>query len=161
MNEDITITIINIILFTQNYYSIWFDYDSFLLDNNKLLVFNSCDDIQNYCIHKYNEKADVWTLNFDETIIYDYSLFLDKWNVVGDIAKTLNYDFVGNQDSYTKLYSKFVYGANLPTMNNTDKKYIPTFDKEEKIKIANVTKDMIRILNLALEIDISQKPKSV
>ena len=88
--------------------------------------------------------------------ISDCSLFLDKWNVVGDIAKTLNCDFVGNQDSCTKLYSKFVYGANLPTMNNTDKKYIPSFDKEELRQIANVTNDMAGVLKLALEIDAPQ-----
>ena len=156
LNEDITVVLINIILFAQSYYSIWFDYDSFLLNDNKLLVFHSFDDVQNYCMHKYNKKANVWTLNFDETTISDCSLFLDKWNVVGDIAKTLNCDFVGNKDSCTNLYSKFVYGANLPTMNNTDKKYIPSFDKEELHQIANVTNDMTRVLKLALEIDAPQ-----
>ena len=57
MNEDITVVIINIILFAQGYYSIWFDYDSFLLNDNKLLVFHSFDDVQNYCMHKYNNKC--------------------------------------------------------------------------------------------------------
>ena len=156
MDEDITVVIINIILFAQSYYSVWFDYDSFLLNGNRLLVLHSFDDVQNCCMHKYNKKANVWTLNFDKTTISDCSLFLDKWNVVGDIAKTLNCDFVGNQDSCTKLYSKFVYGANLPTMNNTDKKYIPSFDKEELHQIANVTNDMTRVLKLALEIDAPQ-----
>ena len=153
MNKDITIIIVNITIFTQNYYSIWFDYDNFLLNDDKMLVFHSSDDAQNYCIHNYNEKVDVWDLNYDETIISDCPLFLDKWNVVGDIAKTLNLDFIGNQDEYTNLYSKFVYGSNLPTMNNTGKKYFPTFDEEEEKQVENVKKDMIRILKIELEID--------
>lgn len=41
-------------------------------------------------------------------------------------------------------------------MNNTDKKYIPSFDKEELRQIANVTNDMTRVLKLALEIDAPQ-----
>lgn len=78
---------------------------------------------------------------------------MNKWNIIDDLSKTLKIDFIGNHDNYTDLYSKFVYGSNLPTMNNTGIEYIPSFDKEEKQQIENVTKDMIRILKLALEID--------
>ena len=153
LNKDITIIIVNITIFTQNYYSIWYDYDNFLLNDDTILTFRSADEAQDYCIHKFNEKTDIWNLNFDDAIISDCSLFLDKWNVVGDIAKTLNLDFIGNRKEFTNLYSKFVYGSNLPTMNNTGIEYIPSFDEEEKQQIENVTKDMIRILKLALEID--------
>ena len=153
MDDDIIVVIVNITFFTQNYYSIWFDYDNFLLNGDKMLVFQSSDDAQNYCIHEFNEKVNVWNLNFDEIIVSDCSLFLDQWNVVGDIAKSLNLDFIGNHDDYTYLYSKFVYGSNIPALNTSGKKYIPTFDEEEKQQIENVSKDMIRILKFALEID--------
>ncbi|MBO4759867.1 MAG: hypothetical protein J5505_07405, partial [Spirochaetaceae bacterium] len=119
MDNDITVAIVNITIFTQNYCFIWFDFDSFLLNGDKMLVFRSSDDAQNYCIHEYNQKIDVWNLNFDEIIFSDSSLFLDRWNVVGDIAKTLNLDFIGNHDDYTYLYSKFVYGSNIPALNTS------------------------------------------
>lgn len=153
MDNDITVAIVNITIFAQNYYFIWFDFDSFLLNGDKMLVFRSSDDAQNYCIHEYNQKIEVWNLNFDEIIFSDCSLFLDRWNVVGDIAKTLNLDFIGNHDDYTYLYSKFVYGSNIPALNTSGKKYIPTFDEEEKQQIENISKDMIRILKFALEIE--------
>ncbi|MBP5438967.1 MAG: hypothetical protein J6Y30_13405 [Treponema sp.] len=76
---------------------------------------------------------------------------MNKWNIIDDLSKTLEIDFIGNHDDYTNLYSKFVYGSNILALNTSGKKYIPTFDKEEKIKIANVTEDMIKVLNLAFD----------
>ena len=150
LNEDFTLIIINILFSAKEYYIIWFDYESFLMDENQLLILYSPEDAQRYCVQKCNERTDIWALNFDEELISGYPTFLDKWNVIGDIANTLKIDFIGNHDEYTDLYSKFVYGSNIPALNTSGKKYVPTFTDEERRQIENLTHDMTRILKIAL-----------
>jgi hypothetical protein len=59
------------------------------------------------------------------------------------------------------LYSKFVYGSNLPALNTSEKKYIPDFDDEEKLQIDSITNDMIRVLEFALGIDSRKNSDSL
>lgn len=109
--------------------------------------------MEEYCKKEHFQNPSFVSNNFDILDYHDCNDYLNKWNIIDDLSKTLEVDFVGNLDEYTDLYSKFVFGSNIPALNTSGKEYIPVFDEEEKSQIANVTKDMIRILKFALGMD--------
>lgn len=109
--------------------------------------------MEEYCKREHFQNPSFVSNSFDILDYHDCNDYLNKWNIIDDLSKTLEIDFVGNLDEYTDLYSKFVFGSNIPALNTSGKEYIPVFDEEEKSQIANVTKDMIRILKFALGLD--------
>ena len=118
------------------------------------MLFESDEECIKSFLYKNNYKYEhVSQYNFDENDYSDCNDYLNKWNIIDDLSKTLEIDFIGNLDEYTDLYSKFVFGSNIPALNTSGKEYIPVFDEEEKSQIANVTNDMIRILKFALGLD--------
>lgn len=156
MNNETEFCIIEFTLCNISRYSLWCtdDKDYFLTDRNKKLVyFSQKEKMEEYCKREHFQNPSFVSNNFDILDYHDYNDYLNKWNIIDDLSKTLEVDFIGNLDEYTDLYSKFVFGSNIPALNTSGKEYIPVFDKEEKSQIANVTNDMIRILKFALEVD--------
>ena len=156
LNNETEFCIVEFTLCNISRYLLWCtdDKDYFLTDSDKKLVyFPQKEKMEEYCKKWYYQNPSFVSNNFDIMDYHNCNDYLDKWNNIEDLSKTLNIDFIGNHDDHTYLYSKFVYGSNLPALNTSGKKYIPTFDEEEKQQIENVTNDMIRILKFALEID--------
>lgn len=158
--EDLSKDYYEIIAFTfsdTDYFCIWCDPEDgdphFETKGKRLFFQLEKKPIADYIYIKGSSYENTTEYDFNNINCDDCNDYLNKWNIIDDLSKTLKIDFIGNHDNYTDLYSKFVYGSNLPTMNNIGIEYIPSFDKEEKQQIENVTKDMIRILKLALEID--------
>lgn len=102
------------------------------------------------CSKGINAKKCKTVYDFD---VLDYSNcddFLSKWNIIDDLSKSILLDFVGNDDSFSTLYSKFVYGANFSALNKSKKLYTPSFDADELKQIEAIKSDMLRILKIAL-----------
>ena len=155
--DDNYYEIVSFIYKHKHFFCIWCNPEEgepyFEKSGTSLLFENSEECIKNF-LHKNNYKYEhVSQYNFDENDYSDCNDYLNKWNIIDDLSKTLEIDFIGNHDEYTDLYSKFVYGSNIPALNTSGKEYVPVFDTEEKSQIANVTKDMIRILKFALGMD--------
>lgn len=156
LNNETEFCIIEFTLCNISRYLLWCtdDKDYFLTDRNKKLVyFSQKEKMEEYCKKEHFQNPSFVSNNFDILDYHDCNDYLNKWNIIDDLSKTLEVDFVGNLDEYTDLYSKFVFGSNIPALNTSGKEYIPVFDEEEKSQIANVTKDMIRILKFALGMD--------
>lgn len=137
-----------------SFYSIWCtdENDYFLASENKIVCFRRRELAEEYILERTVSGASFTSFDFDQLDYKNCSDYLGKWNIIDDLSNTLKIDFIGSHDEYTGLYSKFVYGANIPALNVSNKKYIPVFDVKEQRQIKNVTKDMIKILKLALEI---------
>lgn len=63
------------------------------------------------------------------------TLILDTWNLFEDIARSMGLSFsaVTSKSKYSnqKIYKKFFYGNNLPSMTPAGKSYSPAFNSEE------------------------------
>ena len=156
LNSETEFCIIEFTICNISRYLLWCtdDEDYFLTDGNKRLIcFSQKEELEEYCKKGHFQNPSFVSNNFDILDYHDCNDYLNKWNIIDDLSKTLEIDFIGNHDDYTGLYSKFVYGSNLPALNTSGKKYIPVFDKEETHQIENLTKAMIAILNLALGIN--------
>lgn len=138
----------------KNYFLSWECEESlFLLDSKgNLLFWNAVEELKKN-LPSISFDDDVTYYNFNTFEYSDCEDFLNKWNIVDDLSKSIGMDFIGNDDDYTSLYSKFVYGSNIPALNTSGKKYVPKFSEEELEKIENVKKDMIKILKSAFKIE--------
>jgi len=141
----------------EHFFCIWCDPEEgepYFEKRGESLFFENNEECIKKFFHEKNYKCGhISQYNFDKIDYSDCNDYLNKWNIIDDLSKTLEIDFIGNHDEYTDLYSKFVYGSNIPALNTSGKEYVPVFDTEEKSQIANVTKDMIRILKFALGMD--------
>lgn len=140
-------------------YLIWCtdESDYFLAKKGTVVHFSKKSLADKYCVeHAFGEPSFA-SYDFDSIDYKNCNDFLGKWNIIDDLAKTLEIDFVGSHDEYTNLYAKFVYGSNLPALNTSDKKYVPVFDKEEQKQIETIINAMIEIVKHALEINISRR----
>lgn len=147
--DDIEVVIITHLIFKNTRaYLLWVDYEFFENSYGKIKMFQDEDSAQEFCKNKYEMTTDVWEEDFNDLNIQDCSHCLEKWNIIGDLAKTIKEDFIGNHDDYTTLYRKFVYGSNIPALKTSGKTYVPTFDEEEQKQIECLTNDMYRILGI-------------
>ena len=147
--EEVEVVIITCMIYKNiKVYLLWVDYDFFENSSGVIKTFQNEESAQEFCKNKYGMMTDVWEENFNDLNMHDYSLYLDKWNVIGDLAKTMKEDFIGNYDDYNPLYKKYVCACNLPALNTSGKTYVPSFDEDEKEQIVNLTKDMCRILEI-------------
>lgn len=137
-----------------SFYAIWCtdEDDYFLTSGGKLISFPGIDSAEKYLLGRPLVKPSFVSFDFDSLDYNNCDDYLGKWNIIDDLSKTLKIDFIGSHDEYTDLYAKFVYGSNLPALNDSGKQYVPVFAVEEQKQIEAVTKDMIKILKCALEI---------
>ena len=145
----------------ENIYTLWYanDVDGVLYKNDKVIHFKNEDELNDYAIKNsikiepdeiaiYDVDKIKKLLSDNETII-DCEYILNMWNMIADIAKTINLSFYGNKKEITYIYSKLFYGNNLPSINTTNKKYIPIWDEEEKQIILRVLKECYRIFEIS------------
>ncbi len=138
----------------NKYYTIWEtnDVDRFLLRNGNILFFNKKEELNEFCIENNIVIENSVLYNFDKIDANNCSDYLNKWNIIDDLSKSVGMKFIGDCNGYTNLYSKFVYGSNIPSLNTSEEKYVPSFSKEELLEIQSIKNDMIRILKAALDI---------
>lgn len=131
------------------YFTIWAsteEKDYFLTRNSSLLFFCTEDSLYNFCeVSKINIKAET-EFDFSFIVYSNYSDFINKWNIISDLAGTLHLSFLGDSDEMLLLYKKILCGCNLPTLNKSGKVYTPDFSIDEKKQIAALIKNMESIL---------------
>lgn len=115
-----------------------------------LIAFSSKNNAYKYC--------DLNDFTIESEVLYDFNTidykntndFLNKWNIISDLAKTLQFDFIGDSNEFNELYKKFLCGCNLPTMNEHTEQYTPIFSSEDKTQIINLIIGMRETLEKAL-----------
>ena len=157
--------IVSFIINHTEYFCIWCDPEvgepHFVKSATRVLLENNKKELVAYMNKEGLKYETISQYNFDILNYNDSNDYLNKWNIIDDLSRSLEIDFLGNHDDYTGLYSKFVYGSNLPALNTSEKKYIPDFDDEEKLQIDSITNDMIRVLEFALGIDSRKNSDSL
>lgn len=143
------------------YNTLWYtsDEDGFVLDENKIRVFASESDAEEFA-YKNNLELDSEKVEIicSESVLSDVNkidcnLLLTFWNIVTDAAKTLNIEFIGNsRDECTEgIYNKLFYGSNLPAVKKDGGDYIPCWNRKEKKLIMRIVKDGLEILQKNLQ----------
>lgn len=150
--------IINFIIKSKNHYCLWYSeyHDLFLVENNKIIYFKSKSEL----MKKYENVFDIC----NEIIIMDVNeitqleeidyykncdLLLDFWNNMSDLAKSLKFNFYGDikEKNIDIVYNKIFYGTNPPSLNQTNKTYIPDFNKSETKIISKVISNGLLLIN--------------
>jgi hypothetical protein len=120
------------------YYTIWFTNDicGFIIESNTIKYFNNKDDLGKYCDDKglsYDNDDDYYDVDKllicinEKNKIIDCEFILNFWNIISDISKSINIPFVGDNDDFNDIYHKLFYGNNLPSINTSNKKYVPNW----------------------------------
>lgn len=141
----------------RNYYAIWYsdNNDGFITTNkNEIVLFDNLADIKKYSIsHTIDVDCDnIACYNFDDlyewcvsdSTIVDCDKILNDWNIISDFLNTLKITFVGDNTTdglIQSLYNKLFYGNNLPTINTTNEKYIPSWSKHELKLLKDILKE--------------------
>ncbi|GMA99475.1 hypothetical protein [Pelosinus sp. IPA-1] len=144
-------------------YSLWYSgkNDGFLIDQNKILSFKSMNELRQYAIEKNINLQDEhtvvildlainWLRRRDREINCRY--FLDFWNIVADLAHSVNEEFYGDKDNngILEIYNKLFYGSNLPAVKKEKDVFFPQWDEVELEILTKVIDDAWRIVKIYL-----------
>lgn len=142
---------------------VWYnnDKDGFITENNALLHFSNTRDAQAYCaehgmacedeIVQYDiDQMAQWVADAGQAV--DVVALLDFWNIIIDVASSLNLSFSGNLKTANRLYDKLFHGNNLPSVNASGMKYIPEWTEEELAQMRAIIKEGVNMLSQALSI---------
>lgn len=85
--------------------------------------------------------------------------YLSVWNLLTDVAYSLNRPFKGDQKKKTinKIYDKLFFGSNLPSVTPEGKKYRPTWSKKEKRILAKIMKAGIQLFKSRSHLKVMKK----
>ena len=102
-------------------------------------------------------------LQFEEPALYDFdlvlrwaasngrgpidcSLFLNVWNLLGDISRSVGGDFDPNLKQTKKLYDKLFWACNLPAVTPVGRKFKPTWSQDDRCLLCSVLSSGIKCL---------------
>lgn len=139
------------------YCALWYtdEMDGFLLDNDrKIRLFLNVTDAKVFADKKdYSVDSEILILSDDiykelDMKILDCNLILTYWNILSDMAKSINYDFLGDSkvEKIQKVYDKLFYGCNFPSINKSGENFFPKWEEDEKSLIKMVLKNGFDIL---------------
>lgn len=136
--------IVQFIITSYNYYTIWHtdNNDEFVTKNKKILSFNNLEEVIQYAklhsieLHEYITCYDIDRLMDDIDTKIDCNYIINFWNIISDIAKSIQINFCGDSDFYNSVYEKLLYGCNLNALNKSH--YDPIWTNEEIDKIKYV-----------------------
>lgn len=157
-------------LLHKKYYTIWFlnDDGHYLTDCGQLIYFESHVNAKDYCNSKKirlkdDSDVDIYDVDYltqwlkSEYKEINCSVFLDFWNTVQDMAKSIGEHFYGDENGEDNIilyvYNQLFYGTNPEAMREDGELYYPKWDNEDLKIIKNVIEDGIRIIQKALGID--------
>lgn len=127
-------------------YAIYYtdDSDGFVCENGKIIFFDSVESLEEFCKLKNiiisKEKIPdydfaylkQWLTSSDEK--FDCSVMLDFWNIISDVLRNENIDFLGDckeNEAINTVYNKLFWGCNLIAHHNQEKIYVPEWNAEE------------------------------
>jgi len=136
----------------RNNYAIWCgdDIDHLYVVDGFIPVFKTLNDLVlfakssqmelNLPVSKIDlDRVRVWCKSPSEKI--DCNLFLDTWNMLGDIAATyddLYESFESMTDKYLSEYRKLFAGNNIKALRGNNPKYHPKWDNDEVNNIKEI-----------------------
>lgn len=149
----------------KKYIALWYtsDQDGFVLDEEtfKIKIFENEKFAQEFAdkhyYHLYNDNT-IIPCDKLERISRDEincDLILTFWNVVSDVAHSLNIYFSGDNKSaeIQDIYAKLFYGCNLPAIKKCAEEFTPRWDASEKNLMIQVIKEGLRIIKEGLAIE--------
>ena len=130
-----------------DYYTIWYTdvVDGFITFNNGILSFNNQIDLMKYCQnHMIELEEDITVYDIDDVILksndnifeMNCESILDFWNIISDVARSLQLHFCGDTVCYNSIYEKLLCGCNLAALNS--RYYRPNWTREEVDKIQHI-----------------------
>jgi len=152
-------------------YCLWYsdDKDGFYKQDDAIVSFGKKSTLEEFVkknglILSEEEVPDDNILNYDvdffcnwlqendacnETPEIACSKFLNLWNIVLDIAHTLDILFYGDEKEGLSIdvYNKLFYGCNLPVLRGAGEIFIPQWDDEDIAELRKVITDCIKIIN--------------
>lgn len=146
----------------SRYITLWYmsDRDGFLLnkEGNKIKTFNSEIEVKEYVRKNMLDLQNGITEVFcDETELLNDNnvkcdLFLTFWNIMSDVASSLNINFKGDDEDkeIKSIYNKLFYGCNLPAVKNDGDNFQPKWNHKERNLITVILKDSYNILTKSL-----------
>jgi hypothetical protein len=145
----------------KHLYALWYtnDVDGILNANGKIKYFNGEPELIDYCKEKgISIEYDIAIYDIDKIdeiissggINIDCKYMLDLWNITGDIAKTMNVPFYGNEKEMTDIYNKILLGNNLLPIRKDRDMYLPEWNKEEITSILKLIKECRGIFELSV-----------
>lgn len=132
-----------------NIFLIWYsdNQDGFLLFQQRLLIFQNDNDVKTFvkeqgiCLEDEMavidlSKIDDFMNNID--LSENCSNLINIWNFLGDLANSLDEDFIGNyeEEFIIDIYQKLFYGSNLTVLKNEE--YHPILSDQEKQKCKEI-----------------------
>ncbi len=158
LNNIKELYIVIFIVYNKKYYTLWYtsEKESFIIDEDNLHI-KSFSNIGSVKIFAQQNNAilndEITEILCDKTILFDwyninYNNILTFWNIISDIAITLNRKFLGdcNNEIITRSYNKLFYGCNLPAIKGKNDDFIPKWTKNEKEILLKVINDGLNIL---------------
>ncbi|MHC5218369.1 hypothetical protein ACYSNR_17165 [Enterococcus sp. LJL128] len=144
----------------RSFFCLWYtdDTDGLIIEEGKLIKFDSIIELKAYVKEKkLSLGTGVTTYNIEHLekqlenglMHVDCEEVLLFWNISLDISNSLAFPFLGT-DNFHHIYEKLFYGNNLPAINTSGEKYVPTWSGEEMHDIKNVVSDGVSILKKEL-----------
>lgn len=142
----------------KRYFTLWYtsDVDGFILNEkkNKIKTFDNKAELDVYISENgYNLNNVMTEIQCDNQNILNKSdincnSILTFWNIVSDIANSLNVYFIGNcnYEKITSIYNKLFYGCNLPAIRKGGDEYIPDWTQKEIETLGVVIENCLNIL---------------
>lgn len=161
--ENTEYYIVEFLLSNTKYITLWYtsDQDGFVLNEEAsgIRVFKDEQSAQKYSgMSHYDLHNEITVILCDKlkTACYkeiDCNLILSFWNIVSDVASSLNIQFLGDRENteINGLYEKLFFGCNLPAIVK-DNEFIPIWEESEKKVMDRIIKEGIEIVKEGLDI---------
>jgi len=156
---------ISFILDIKEHYCIWYtnDLDGVITNgNDRIVQFINESELHEYCtksdiiLSSSQENMALYDLDKlnewlrEEKTAFDNNLMLNLWNIISDVARSLNKPFIGDDDKMLFIYDKLFHANNLPAYMPSDKEYTPNWDKDEIAELRFVLSNGIQIIKNGL-----------
>lgn len=135
-------------------YCIWYldanDDEHFYKTGDKITAFASLEDTGHF-LEDYKISYDTITFDIDEIIssladmTFDCTKVIDFLNIVSDVARECNIK-IHEEKEFHLIYNKLFYGMNLSTINESNRRYHPVFNKAEMRILKGYIKICIQII---------------
>ncbi len=156
--------LIRIIYKDIDVYLIWYcsdDEDGVLVHEERLLTFANVEEAKSFAEEQewlLNEGISLYDLSNITELIDKIELsencheLINIWNMLSDIAKLINGEFIGvigdmDEGITLDIYGKLFYGSNLRVLSVGDEEYHPTFDDEEIEKCVSIFNNGLSMLD--------------
>lgn len=144
------------------YCCIWYsdEEDGFVTEAEKVKSFAAMSELISYVVSHNLKIAEETTVLFVDGFTYwlkeqtkfDCGEFLMYWNVITDLARSVEITFYGNKNttSLNAIYDKLYIGSQLPTKDEGNSLNQPFWSEKELTELTKVIEDGLSIVEASL-----------